>query len=252
LRDFVLRELVDRNEDAVPRHTHEEAHFLFVINGLYITSARNVNHLSASRTLIFNPSGTTHRDRFHPKGGRFLTVSLKPETLSCPDGSMNLPDRPLGFSGGEASWLGAKLYREFKSEDEVSPIVMTGLALELVGHTLRSGAKLDGFPPLWLQEARELVHDRFNETMTVSEIAHTVGVHPVYLVRAFRKHYQITIGEYFRKLRVEFACRQLSGTATPLSQVATAAGFYDQSHFTRTFRRLTGMTPTEYRVASRR
>lgn len=251
LRDFTVKEIVDRAEEEVPRHTHEGAHFLLIIDGLYITSARGVDHLCSSSALIFNPPGTTHCDRFHSKGGRFLTVSIKPDAPGCGQSSMGLAEHPVGFSGGEVSWLGLALYKEFRKPDEMSPIVMEGLALELVGRTLRSRIKSDASPPRWLQLANQLINDRFAEPLTVSEIARSVGSHPVYLVRAFRKHYGLTVGEYLRKLRVEFACRQMSRTDAPLAHVAAAAGFYDQSHFTRTFKRLTGMTPTEYRAISR-
>ncbi len=250
LREFILKEIVDRTEDEVSRHMHEDAHFLFIIDGLYITSARGVDNLCSSSTLIFNPAGTTHQDRFHKRGGRFFTVSLKSETLGRLQSPINLIDRPVGFSGGEVSWLGSKLYKEFQNPDEVSAVVMEGLALELLGHTLRSRVRLP-LPPRWLQLARQLIHDRFTEPLTVSEIAQTVGAHPVYVARVFRKHYRLTIGEYLRKLRVEFACQQISLTNAPLSHIAAAAGFYDQSHFTRTFKRLTGMTPTEYRANTR-
>jgi AraC family transcriptional regulator len=251
LRDFTLKEVVDRAEDEVPRHTHEDAHFLLIIDGLYITSARNVSQRCSSRTLIFNPSGTTHRDRFQTRGARFLTVSINSDALTRPAGSADLIDHPVGFFGGEVSWLGLKLYKEFRKPDEMSAVVMEGLALELLGRALRSCRKPDASSPRTLKLARQLMHDRFSEPLTVGEIASSVGSHPVYLVRAFREHYGLTVGEYLRKLRVEFACRQISGTEALLSRIAADAGFYDQSHFTRTFKRLTGMTPTEYRAASR-
>jgi AraC family transcriptional regulator len=251
LRDFTIKEIVDRAEEDVPRHTHEDAHFLLIIDGLYITSARGVDQLCSSSALIFNPPGTTHCDRFHTKGGRFLTVSIKSDILACGQSSMGLTDQPIGFSSGEVSWLGLRLYQEFRKPDEMSAIIMEGLALELLGQTLRSRIKSDTSPPRWLQLANQLIHDRLTEPLTVSEIAQSVGSHPVYLVRAFRKHYGLTVGEYLRKLRVEFACRQLSQTDAPLSQVAAAAGFYDQSHFTRTFKRLTGTTPAVYRALTR-
>jgi AraC family transcriptional regulator len=50
---------------------------------------------------------------------------------------------------------------------------------------------------------------------------------------------------------VEYACRQLSTSALPLAEIALAAGFTDQSHLTRVFRRQTRMTPSEFRRASR-
>lgn len=83
LREFILKEVLDRTDEEVPRHTHEDAHFLLIVEGLYMTSARDIDHFCSSSTLIFNPAGTTHDDRFHTRGGRFFTVSLKHESLGC-------------------------------------------------------------------------------------------------------------------------------------------------------------------------
>jgi AraC family transcriptional regulator len=250
LPDFSIKEIVDRTEGEIPRHTHEDAHFLFILNGHYLTSARDVGPVSTSSTIIFNPPDTTHRDHFHARGGRCLAVSLKAESLAGRQRQVGLINYPVGFAGGEASWLGWKLYKEFHDPDEVSGIVMTGLVLEMLGHIWRRRAATGHAPPSWLRVAHELIHDRFTEPLSVKEIAQAVGAHPVYFVRAFRKHYRLTFGEYLRQLRVEFACRQISNTRTPLSQIAAAAGFYDQSHFTRTFKQLTGMTPHQYRSIS--
>jgi AraC-like DNA-binding protein len=70
-----------------------------------------------------------------------------------------------------------------------------------------------------------------------------VGVHPVYLASAFRRHYRCSIGEYKRRLRVEFICGEIARSDAPLSQVALAAGYSDQAHFSRSFKRFAGMTP---------
>jgi AraC family transcriptional regulator len=82
-------------------------------------------------------------------------------------------------------------------------------------------------------------------------IADSVAVHPVHLVRTFRRFYRSTVGEYLRRLRIEFASQQLAGTDTPLADIALASGFADQCHFTRTFKRLTGLTPARYRALYR-
>ena len=77
-------------------------------------------------------------------------------------------------------------------------------------------------------------------------------VHPVYLAGKFRRHYGASVGEYVRRLRLKTACRELSHSDAPLSDIAAGVGFYDQSHFTNACKRLTGMTPAQYRAAFRR
>src|SRR5574341_1998626 len=105
--------------------------------------------------------------------------------------------------------------------------------------------------PRWLQQARELLHGRFMEHLTLAEVAHNVGVHPVHLAQAFHKSYQCTVGDYVRQLRVEYACRELASSETPIVEIALAAGFCDQSHFTRTFKRCIGVAPSQYRESIR-
>jgi AraC family transcriptional regulator len=73
----------------------------------------------------------------------------------------------------------------------------------------------------------------------------------VHLAVEFRRFYGSAPAEYIRRLRVEFACRALSGSTAPLIEIALAAGFSSQSHFSNTFKRLIGMTPTAYRAAFR-
>jgi len=131
--------------------------------------------------------------------------------------------------------------------DDVSPFAMEGLALELVAATARQREKVvERKPPRWLEQARELLHAHFADTLSLSEVAAAVGVHPAHLARVFRQQYRCSVGDYLRKLRVEFACRQLATSDRPLLEIALAAGFADQSHFSKTFKSLRGMTPSEY------
>jgi hypothetical protein len=60
-------------------------------------------------------------------------------------------------------------------------------------------------------------------------------------------HGGCSVGDYVRQLRVEDACRRLATLDAPIVEIALAAGFTDQSHFTRTFQRLRGLTPAEFR-----
>jgi transcriptional regulator GlxA family with amidase domain len=101
--------------------------------------------------------------------------------------------------------------------------------------------------PKWLQRAHELIKSCFLEQLTLGDVARTVQVHPVTLAREFRQHYGCTLGGMVRSERIGFARRELLNTQKSLTQVAISSGFYDQSHFTKIFKRHTGMTPAQYR-----
>lgn len=104
--------------------------------------------------------------------------------------------------------------------------------------------------PQWLEKVRNILEQRFAEPFKLSEIAAEAGVHPVHLAREFRKHYGTSVGEYLRRVRIEYACRELMGSNAAVTNIAFAAGFADQSHFSRTFKRLCGTTPGRYRASA--
>ena len=83
------------------------------------------------------------------------------------------------------------------------------------------------------------------------ELARELGVDRSHLARSFRGHFRRTLGEFVRELRVDHVRRALVETNRPLAELALEAGFADQSHCTRVFRRLIGRTPARYRRAAR-
>jgi len=77
------------------------------------------------------------------------------------------------------------------------------------------------------------------------QIIKTCGFAGLQLIYGVRRVHRCTIGECIRRLRVERACRQLSSSDESLATIAANTGFSDQSHFSRTFKRLVGMTQAQ-------
>jgi AraC family transcriptional regulator len=161
-------------------------------------------------------------------------------------------ERPADFHGGRLAILAAHLYQEFREQGLATPLAMEGLVLEMLAEAARSSRpRSEPELPHWLRQATSLLHDRFSENLSLADIAAAVAIHPIHLVRTFRRFHRSTVGEYLRRLRVDFASRQLATTDTPLAAVALASGFADQSHFTKAFKRVTGLTPARYRAVYR-
>jgi AraC family transcriptional regulator len=246
---FILTETAYHPGHKTPRHSHELGYFYTVLEGPYPETVGRSTRDPAPFTLAYRPGGEVHAHSCDGAGGRCFNI--------YPISSERFSDclETLGAAeirGSLVPWLLTRLYREFRRTDGASPLAIEGLSLELLAEAARDPVTAaERRPPRWLAQARELLHARFDENLTLAEIAEAVCVHPVYLARVFREHYGCTLGEYTRQLRIELACRQLATSDTPLVAIALTAGFADQSHFTKTFKRLVGLTPGQFRAASR-
>ena len=93
------------------------------------------------------------------------------------------------------------------------------------------------------------LHDRYPEEITSDELAEVAGCSRVALYRAFRGTRGVAPSDYQRQLRLR-AARRLLASGKGVASVATEAGFADQAHLTRWFRRYYGITPGVYRAGA--
>lgn len=238
---------------SIPRHVHDQVgYFCLTLQGGYTEHSKYQNREVGPATLLYHAPGEAHSDKFIGEQTRLFCVWVSRERLRSLRLYAQDPNKSAHFSCGSTLQLALKMYKEFRSMDELSPLVIEGLTLELLAETFRD-ARRDSEPidPPWIRRVRDLLHVRFNESFLVPEIAESVGVHPVHLSRVFRRHFGCAVGEYVRRLRVDFACRELSHSRKPLAEIAATAGFCDQGHLSRTVKHFTGMTPAEYRSAFR-
>jgi AraC family transcriptional regulator len=236
----------------VPKHSHELAQFCFVRQGTFSEVYERKSREGMPMTVIARPSGETHSHYFHNAGARCFVIEIGRDCMRRVREYSSILDNSAQFQSGVLAWLATRLYNEFHREDSACSLAIEGLTLEMLSEASRRPAKMsETKAPRWLVHARDFLQAHFPEPATLAGVANSAGVHPTHLARVFRQFYGCTIGEYVRRLRIEFACREISLTDAPLTQIAMTAGFYDQGHFSRTFKRIVGLTPSEYRAAFR-
>jgi AraC family transcriptional regulator len=229
----------------IPPHAHQHAYLCLIRQGQYVETYGDRIRSCRPLTLAYHPAEEVHSEQIRDTGVRSFIVELSAAWAERFHEREPALRNPADSQGGAPAILALRLYREFRLMDAVSPLAIEGLVLEILAELARLA--LPSRPPPWLTRARDLLHARFQENPGLAEIAAEVGVHPVYLASTFRRHFRQTVGDYHRQLRVEFACRQLATGRVPLADIAMTAGFADQSHFARVFKRYLGMTPGTYR-----
>ena len=210
---------------TTPPHAHERAFVCLILDGL---SAQRAGAREFSRErgrAYFYPAGEVQSERFGATGGRIFAFDL---------GYDGLPNVSCELTGPAALFA-----RRFCAEEDDESVLSLVAALS---REFEDGLR-------WMDIARDYLHAHFGEKLSLRTVAAAAGVHPVHLCRAFPRRFGVTVGEYLRALRVDYAARRLAATNEPIAAIALDAGFDSQSHLTRCFRARLGLTPAAYRAA---
>ncbi|MEW2163346.1 AraC family transcriptional regulator [Streptomyces sp. NPDC007084] len=234
-------------EYAYPMHVHEAWTLLIVDDGAVRYDLDRHEHGTPHDTVSLLPPHIPHNgapataDGFR-KRVLYLDSSRLGEDLIGPavDGP-DLVDPVLRRRVGQLHTALAHPGDELEADSR-----LTLIAERLRGRLRPSAAA--GLPlpdrPL-AHRLRELLDARLVEGVALDEAARLVHAHPAHLVRAFSGAFGIAPHQYLMSRRVDRA-RRLLLDGRPPGEVAAATGFYDQSHLTRHFRRLVGVTPGRY------
>jgi AraC-like DNA-binding protein len=133
---------------------------------------------------------------------------------------------------------------------ELSRDIGTLRLLNLSAVKRRAGIP-DPVIPAWLKSACERLRTHSDSATPMTDIARSVGVHPVHLSRTFAKAFRRTMTTRVQEVRVEGACRDVLLTNRSFSRIAADHGFADQSHLTRSLKKATGLTPNQLRRKAR-
>ena len=241
------------------RHSHESYSFGVTETGAQAFTCRHGRHVSASgMVMAFNPDDPHDGHAAVDGGFTYRMVHIWPEFLASLTGTpLPLFRSPVIEDPAMAASV-RRLHRALIGPDsETSELEryerLAGTARLLVRHASGRESTRRGAGRLVAARIRDLIQDSAGEAgggeLTTDDLAAAVGCSRYAAYRAFRQAYGLSPSDYQRQLRVRTARRLLSAGAAP-AEVAADAGFADQAHLTRWFRRYYGVTPGAYRAAA--
>ncbi|HYN07225.1 MAG TPA: AraC family transcriptional regulator [Vicinamibacterales bacterium] len=234
-------------------HVHERTCVATTLSGSFDSGMRGRSHWSTPGMVLTEPAGERHSNAFGTAGAQVLVVQPDGRRLELLRPFTGFLDSINHFADGHIMLLARRLSIEIARPDDVTPLAIEALGLELLATAARGfvARRAEGVPPRWLVRVRDRLQDAFAVPVTLSDLAGDAGVHPGHLTRMFRRYYGRSIGAYRREVRLDWTAMQLALGADSLATIAAAAGFADQSHFARAFKQRYGCPPGEYRSSGR-
>ncbi|MEU0008638.1 AraC family transcriptional regulator [Streptomyces sp. NPDC006314] len=234
-------------EYAYPMHVHDAWTLLIVDDGAVRYDLDRHEHGTPHDTVSLLPPHVPHNgspatpDGFRKRVVYLDSSRLGEELIGAAVDGPDLRDPVLRRRVGRLHSALARPGDELEAESR----------LTLVGERLRDHLRHRTEPPrarpdpVLARRLRELLDARLVDGVPLEEAARLLNAHPAHLVRAFSGAYGIAPHQYLMSRRVGRA-RRLLLDGLPPGEVASAAGFYDQAHLTRHFKKLVGVTPGRY------
>lgn len=143
------------------------------------------------------------------------------------------------YPGGRSGWC--LTYKEAVPGKDGRPVGVCGISRDL--HA--SGTPDEDFAAL--SAVMDHIHRHYDEPLRLPALADMAGLSVYQLDQRIRSLFHVTGGQYLVKVRIDAACKRLTGTGEPIAQIALSCGYSDQSAFSRQFKQAVGISPLAYR-----
>lgn len=228
-------------------HYHENPYFMYVIEGdVYDINKQRKTACQAGSLLLHNWN-ETHYNSKASNYARGFHIEFERKWYDQKKLNVNLWEGSQIIDNPSMHHLLAKIYFEFKHQDRFSEVSIDLLLLQLCETSQNDQLLQYEKTPPWVSSLKEILHDNTTDNFSLASLSEELGVHPVHLSRTIPRYFSTTLGNYLRQQKLKKALPLLLNPELSLSEIAYAAGFADQSHFSRTFKSYFGKTPKKFR-----
>lgn len=228
-------------------HTHESWTLLIVDEGIVAYDLDRHQHGALHQVVTLLPPHVPHNGRAATSAGfRKRVVYL--DLTQLPAGLIgHAVDQPV-LADPLLRHRIHQLHRALgQPGEELEAETRLAFITERLGHHLSRRSEHRAAMPATdvARQLREVIDSSFQDKVTLRQASELVHAHPAHMVRMFSREFGISPHRYLTGLRVDLARRLLLDGMAP-SMAAAAAGFCDQSHLNRSFKRVLGTTPGKY------
>ena len=231
----------------VARHEHALPSWTFVTSGTIEENFSTESFIYGAGAVLTKPAAADHSNLYGSQPTRCVLIELSPGDDFNSAMHQKLFAKPFLFAGGLVPSLAARICRERARSDKISHFSIESLLLELQLASARNFSLPPSCGRKWLSRVREQLEAEFRSPPSLSDLSRIHNLHPVYICQEFRSTFGMGIGDFVREVRFDWARAAIAAGSASLSDIALAAGFSDQSHMSRDFKRRLGVSPRRCR-----
>jgi AraC family transcriptional regulator len=216
------------------RHSHDYHNVTLITEGQIDESSERGEYRGGPSSVVLKGAGCEHETRIGGRGARTLTIEFDSSAWPI------TADTWWWSEDIDVVRSGLALQRAFRRGED-----LTRISANFVATVVESSRERE-MPP-WIAGIKATLDANFHDPICFEALAREIGLHPVYVSRAFRRHVGTSMTDYVRALRLREARHLLAGSRWNIAAIAGQSGFSDSSHLCRTFSDLLEMTPKTYR-----
>jgi len=232
-----MKRTIDRSTTVVPAHAHDRPLLSLFVMGSYLSRTELGERFVSGLSAVLYAAGAAHENVIEADGFEQIEIEFDPAWLDLP-----VPTAPVArWLGGPVGAMAAALARACSAdttEERLRSAVRAFLSDAMRAPPVRQ--------PAWLDDVTR--HLKEDAGVTAPELARRARLHPSWLGAAYRRATGEGLRETAARFRLERAARLLRETDLPHAAIALEAGFFDQSHMIRTFRKTLGRLPSAVRA----
>lgn len=224
-------------------HRHENPYFTYLLQGKLFESNKKESYYLEPGSLLFHNWQDAHYNIKPEELTRGFHIELNENWFLNYDINISNFEGSINIKSPLTKNLMNKVFMESKTNDAYSNVAIESLLIALFG-TIKETQKISAKKPEWVSTLQELFLEEQMD-YSLNHLSSILGIHPIHLSREFNRYFGSSLGNYIRLLKINQAFCLIAANKLSMTEICYKCGFYDQSHFISSFKRIYNTTPSK-------
>jgi AraC-like DNA-binding protein len=224
-------------------HYHQNPYFTYLLQGKLFESNKKESYYLKPGSLLFHNWQDAHYNIKPPEYTRGFHIELNQDWFSSFNIQTSNFEGSINLRNPIIKNLMNQVFIETKINDQYSNLSIESNLIDIF-NTIKESKKASLKKPIWVNQLKELlIEEKTNNSL--KSLSSKLGIHPVHLSREFNRYFGTSLGNYIRLIKLNKAFYLLASKNKSMTEICYQCGFYDQSHFISSFKKIYQTTPTK-------